>query len=110
MDRFNRLFQKSTENTTSELYDEMNWLVRLYAANRLKRDAILAAGGNLSLLNLETENQLLDEDLGIGTNTWTNIAELEAELNTKPFFTAVRNVYLATIKKMLQKFPSVILF
>lgn len=105
MDRFNRLFQKSTENTTCELYDEMNRLVRLYAANLLKRDAILAASDNLSVLSLEAENQLLDEDLGIGTNTWTHIAELEGEYDTKPFFAAVRNFYLATIKKMLLKFP-----
>ena len=69
MDRFNRLFQKSTENTTCELYDEMSRLVHLYAANLLKRDPILAAGNNLSLLNLDRDNQLLDENLGIDTNT-----------------------------------------
>ena len=43
MDRFNRLFQKSRENTTSQLYNEMNQLVRLYASNVLSADTILAA-------------------------------------------------------------------
>ena len=33
MDKFNRLFQKSTENTTCQLYSEMCRLVRLYASN-----------------------------------------------------------------------------
>ena len=86
MDRFNRLFQKSTENTTCVLYNEMSRLVRLYAGNFLKRELILAAGDNLSLLSLERDNQLHDEDLAIGTNTWTTIAELETEHDPKPFF------------------------
>jgi hypothetical protein len=70
VDRFNRLFQKSTENTTSQFYDEMNRLVRLYASNFLTSDTILAANDNLRLLNLSEENQLSNEDLGIGTETW----------------------------------------
>ena len=105
MDRFNRLFQKSTENTTCVLYNEMSRLVRLYAGNFLKREVILAAGDNLSLLSLERDNQLHDEDLAIGTNRWTTIAELETEHDPKPFFAAVRNFYVATLKKMLLKFP-----
>ena len=83
----------------------MSQLVRLYAGNFLKREVILAAGDNLSLLSLERDNQLHDEDLAIGTNTWTTIAELETEHDPKPFFAAVRNFYVATHKKMLLKFP-----
>ena len=41
MDRFNRTFQKSTENTTCELYTEMTRLVRIYAANVLTQEAVL---------------------------------------------------------------------
>ena len=33
------------------------------------------------------------------------ITELEEEHDTKPFFTAVRNFYVASLKKMIQKFP-----
>ena len=70
MDRFNRLFQKSSENTTCELYTEMNRLVRLYAANILTNEAILEATDNLRLLNFDDTNQLApDENLGIGDNT-----------------------------------------
>ena len=69
MDQFNRLFQKSTENTTCELYNEMNRLVRLYAANLLTTDAILAANDNLTLLSFETSSQLSNENLGIGDST-----------------------------------------
>ena len=42
-DRFNRLFQKSTENTTSQLYDKMNRLVRLYVTG--PRKTTFMAGG-----------------------------------------------------------------
>ncbi len=40
MDRFSRLFQKSNENTTCELYVQMGRLVRLYAGNLLKKEVI----------------------------------------------------------------------
>ena len=40
MDKFNRLFQKSPQNTTCQLYTEMSRLVRLYASNLLKRECI----------------------------------------------------------------------
>ena len=71
----------------------------------LKRDVITAVGDNLHLLNLSNENQPSDENLGIGTRTWTDLVELEAEHDLKPFFSAVRKFYVATINKMLQKFP-----
>ena len=104
MDRFIRLFQKSTENTTCQLYKEMSRLVRLYASNLLKSDVIKAAKNNLSTLNLVTEAQLANENLGLGDATWIHIAELEEEFGPKPIYTAVRNFYVGTIK-MLKIFP-----
>ena len=41
------MFQKSSENITCGVYDEMSRLVRLYASNFLKREVILAAGDKL---------------------------------------------------------------
>ena len=105
MDKFNRLFQKCTANTTCELYSEMSKLVRLYAANVLRTDVIIAASDNLHNLNMDPESQLADENLGIGQATWEHLAELQLEHDLKPFFVGVRSFYLATIKKMLQKFP-----
>ncbi len=105
MDKFNRMFQKSTENTTCELHREMCRLTKLYAANVLKTDVITSASGNLRLLNLERESQLDDENLGVGIDTWTCIRELEEEHDPAPFFSAVRKFYTASLKKMLKKFP-----
>ena len=105
MNRFNRLFQTSSENTTCELYVEMNRLVRLYAANILTKEAILEATDNLKLLNFSTTNQLPDENLGIGDNTWVALATVEQEHDTKPFFDSIRRFYISSMKKMLKKLP-----
>ncbi len=105
MDRFSRLFQKSNENTTCELYVEMGRLVRLYAGNLLKKEVILAAGDKLKELKMDVSSQVANEHLGIGTKTWVSVAELEQEHDTNPFFTAVRKFYISTITKMLSKFP-----
>ncbi|SMN12558.1 hypothetical protein SPBRAN_1767 [uncultured Candidatus Thioglobus sp.] len=96
MNRFNQLFQKSMENTTCQLYTEMSRLVRLYAGNLLKPEAIVAAGDNLSLLSFADEDQLANDKLGIGTDTWLHISELEQEHDPKPFFSGVRSFYVAT--------------
>ena len=61
MDRFNRLFQKSTESTTCQLYSEISRLVRLYASNILKPDTICTVD-NLSHLSLAKQDQLADEN------------------------------------------------
>jgi hypothetical protein len=105
VDRFNWLFQKSTENTTFQLYDEMNRIVRLYASNFLTSDTILAANDNLRLLDFAEENQVSNEDLGIGTKTWMSVAKLESTHDTAPFFEAVRGFYVSSTKKMLNKLP-----
>lgn len=105
MDRFNRVFQKSTENTTSQLYTEMSRLTRLYASNFLQRSTITSVGDDLRKLSLGNDVQLPDENLGIGTDTWTYLSEFQEEYDLKPFFNAVRGFYTATLKKMLHKFP-----
>ena len=105
MDRFNCVFQKSTENTTSQLYSEMSRLVRLYAANVLTTEAIKSVGDDLKSLKFTDENLLGKEDLGIGETTWTLIAALEEECDIAPFFDAVKKFYVATIQKMIKKFP-----
>ena len=51
-------------------------LVRLYASNFLTTDAVLAANDNLQNLVLSEENQVADEDLGSGSDTWVSVAEL----------------------------------
>ena len=105
MDRFNRLFQKSTQNTTCQLYTEMSRLVRMYASNLLMPESITAVNNDLSQLNFAPTNQLADENLGLGDDTWACLSEMEEDFNIKPFFKAVLDFYIASLKKMLKKFP-----
>jgi hypothetical protein len=88
MERFNRLFQKSTQNTTSQLYSEMSRLLRLYASNFLKVEFITSVGDNLQQLkNYRAESDLLpDENLGLGDTTWSYLSELEEEYELAPFY------------------------
>ena len=104
MDRFNKLFQKSTENTTCKLYSEMSRLVRLYASNLLKAETILAAGDDFTKLNFSVEGQLADENLGLGNDLWVHLSSME-EYDPSPFYRAVRGFYVASVQKMLKKFP-----
>ena len=75
------------------------------AANVLTKEAVIDAGENLCHLDFDVESQLTDENLGIGTETWITIAALEEEQDVSLLFRAVRKFYIATLKKMLKKFP-----
>lgn len=99
MDRFSRLFQKSTQNTTCQLYAEMSRLIRIYASNLLIPESITAVHNDLSKLNFAPENQLADENLGIGSDTWVCLSSLEENFDLKPFFKAIRDFYIASLKK-----------
>ena len=105
MDRFNCMFQQSSENTTCQLYSEMSRLVRLYASNLLKPESILSVGDALTQLSFATKNQLADENLGIGNEAWIHLSSFEEEYDPKPFYNAVRGFYVSTLQKMLKKFP-----
>ncbi len=63
VDRFNRLFRKSTENTTSQQI----------GSNFLTTDQILEANENLRLFDFVQENQVSNEELGIGNETWISV-------------------------------------
>ena len=103
--KFNRLFQKSTQKTTCQLYTEMSRLVHLYASNVLKPESITVVGEDLSKLSFASTNQLVDENLGFGDSTWAALSAMEDEFDTKPFYQAVRDFYVASLKKMLNKIP-----
>ena len=85
MDRFNRVFQKSTE--TPYLSSILSRLVhvRVFASNLFSKEAILAATDDLHHLNLDSDNQLSDENLGIGSYTWSCLYQFK-EHYLKPFF------------------------
>ena len=80
MDNFNKVFQKSIKNTTCQLYSEISRLARVYASNLLTREAFLNVQEDLQNLDLEDRcGQVQDENLGIGSATWTYLHELQTE-------------------------------
>ena len=106
MYRFNRSFQKSNENTTCELYTEITRLTRIYAVNICTEEAVRKAGDKIYLIDLDkSENLKPYESLNIGDDTWVCVSQLEQEMDMNPFFSSVREFYLAMLKKMFKKFP-----
>ena len=101
MDRFNRSFQKSNENTTCELYTDIVRLTKIYVVNFLTEEAVCKAGDKIHLVDMDKVT--LYENLSIGDETWLCISALE-EMDTKPFL-CVKAFYSATLQKFLQKFP-----
>ena len=77
----------------------------MYASNLLKPEAITAVGDDLSNLSFARTNQVADENLGLGNDTWVYLAGMEEEHDPKLLYEAIRSFYVATVKKMLKKFP-----
>ena len=62
INRFNRLFHKSTENTTVQLYNETSCLTHLYVSNFVKLEVIQDTADDLTTLFLIDENLLENEE------------------------------------------------
>ena len=102
MDRFNRFFQKSNENTY-ELYTDFVRLTKIYAVNFLTEDAVCKARDKIHLVDMDKVK--LYENLSIGDETWLRISALEEERDTQTIFLCVKAFYSTTLQKFLKKFP-----
>ena len=83
----------------------MSRLVRLYASNLLKTETIVVVGSDLTKLSFASAGQLADENLGLGNDTWAHLSSMEELYDPRPLYRAVRSFYIASLKKMLKKFP-----
>ena len=52
-----------------------------------------------NLKDLKFDDFLEKDHIGIGSDTWICISVLEQEHDTKPFFDAVKNFYISTLKR-----------
>ena len=102
MDRFNKSFQNSNENTTCELYADIVRLTNIYVVNFLTEEAVRKAGDKIHLVDMDKVT--LYENLSIGDETWSCISALEEEMDTKPFL-CIKAFYSATLQKFFKKFP-----
>ena len=53
MNRFNRSFQKSNENSTCELYMDIVRLTKIYVVNFLTEEAVRKAGDKIHLVDMD---------------------------------------------------------
>ena len=53
MDRFNRSFQKSNENTTCELYTDIVRFTNIYVVNFLTEETVRKAGNKIHLVDMD---------------------------------------------------------
>ncbi len=44
-------------------------------------------------------------NLGLGDSIWAALSEMEEEFDTKPFYQSVWDFYVASLNKVLKKFP-----
>ena len=102
MDRFNRSFKNSNENTTCELYTDIVRLTKIYVVNFLTEEAVRKAGDKIHLVDMD--KVALYDNLCIGDETWLCISALEEEMDTKPFL-CIKAFYSATLQKFFKKFP-----
>ena len=98
MDKFNRSFQKSNENTC-ELYMDIVRLTKIYVVNFLTEEAVHKAGDKIHLVDMDKMN--LHENLSVGDETWLCIRE---EMDTKSCL-CVKAFYSATLQRSFKKFP-----
>ena len=104
MDRFNRSFQKSNENTTCQLYTDIVMLTKICAVNFLTEEDVRKVGDKIHQVDMDKVK--LYDNLSIGDETWLCISALEEEMNTKPFFfLCIKTFYSATLQKLFKKFP-----
>ena len=84
-------------------------LFRGYLANFVGAEVILEDSDVWSIEYSNSDNQLDDEDLAIGTDTLLFLAEIEDDFVGTPlerrFYRSVRLFYEAAVGKMISKFP-----
>ena len=102
MDRFNRSFHNSNENSTCELYTDIVRRTNIYVVNFLTEEAVRKAGDKIHLVDMDKVT--LYENLSIGDETWSCISALEEEMDTKPFL-CIKAFYSATLQKFFKIFP-----
>ena len=110
---FNAAFQ-STLVMLPSLNLEIKRMLRIFLGRFIKSDVIKAAGEDLRSISIGIEeNELADEELGIGHKAWEFISEEEDYMDptvTQIFFNGVRGFYRAVSSKIIKNFLLMIIF
>ena len=83
-------------------------MLRIFLGRYIKTDIIKAVGEDISNINIgEEDNELTDEELGIGHKAWEFISEEEDYMDPNAqqlFFNGVRGFYRAVSSMIIKKF------
>ena len=105
--KFNAAFQ-STLVMLPSLKSEVKRMLRIFLGRFIKSDVVKAAGEDLSSISIgDEENELTDEELGIGHKAWEFISEEEDYMDsnvTRIFFDGVKGFYRAVSSTIIKKF------
>ena len=103
--RFNVVFQTTTSKISTMQRDILD-LLRSYFSNFIKGTLLRSTD---DIAYDDVENQLSNEELGVGISTLLLLAEFQDEIEGTPietrFFSSVRLFYQETVRKMFAKFP-----
>ena len=105
--KFNAAFQ-STLVMLPSLKSEVKRMLRIFLGRFIKSDVIKAVGDDLSSIIIgDEENELADEELGIGHKEWEFISAEEDYMDsnvTQMFFSGVKGFYRAVSSTIIKKF------
>ena len=108
LNKFTTIFQTHSSRIGT-MQDDMLSLLRVYLANFIKPEVIVAADDITALDYKDRENQLSNESLGVGTETLLFLSEMGDDIEDttmeRKFFNSVRLFYETTVSKMLAKGP-----
>ena len=80
-----------------------------YLSNFIKGSVLCSIDDLTTIAYDDIQNQLSNEELGVGTSTLLLLAEFQDEVEGTPietcFFSSVRLFYQETVRKMFAKFP-----
>ena len=109
LNKFSVAFQTHASRVGS-LQSDVRVLLQGYLSNFIKPEVLTNADDITMIDYLDRNNQVVDEDVGIGTSTrFLLCGELEDEVIgtviEDRFFSSVRSFYEVSVTKMLAKFP-----
>ena len=109
LNKFSITFQTHASRIGS-LQSDVRVLLQGYLSNFIKPEVLINADDITMIDYLDQNNQVGDDELGIGTSTRLLLCgELEDEVTgtviESRFFSSVRSFYEVSVTKMLEKFP-----
>ena len=108
LNKFSTVLQTSTSRI-GLLQSDIRVLLQEFISNFIKPEVIQNSDDLTKIKYYEQDNQVENDELGIGTSTRLLLLELEDDIAgtsiERHFFSHVRDFYETSVKKLIEKFP-----